>query len=130
MDEIDQKIVALLKDNSRLSNKAIGQLIHMTGQAVGARIIKLEEQEIIKKFTVELNYAQTQFIQVFMANNRFELFETMVKQYPQVTAVYKTSGQACYLLKCHFKATELSQFINVISEWGRYHVETVVADRT
>lgn len=41
LDPIDLKIIALLKQDSRLTNKDIGQRVHRTGQAVGARIAQL-----------------------------------------------------------------------------------------
>ncbi|MDN6689735.1 MAG: AsnC family protein, partial [Lactococcus sp.] len=41
LDNIDHQILAYLKSNAKLTNKDIGQLIHMTGQAVGIRINKL-----------------------------------------------------------------------------------------
>ncbi len=41
LDPIDLKIIALLKQDSRLTNKEIGQRVHRTGQAVGARIAQL-----------------------------------------------------------------------------------------
>jgi Lrp/AsnC family leucine-responsive transcriptional regulator len=34
-------VIALLKQDSRLTNKEIGQRVHRTGQAVGARIAQL-----------------------------------------------------------------------------------------
>lgn len=41
MDIIDEQILAILKHNSKLSNKEIGEMVHLTGQAVGNRILKL-----------------------------------------------------------------------------------------
>lgn len=50
-------------------------MIHLTGQAVGNRIIKLVENGIIRKFIVEIEYPKTQFIRVFMDRNNFSDFE-------------------------------------------------------
>ena len=38
LDPIDLKIIELLKQDSCLSHKEIGQRVYRTGQAVGARI--------------------------------------------------------------------------------------------
>lgn len=48
LDPIDLKIIALLKQDSRLTNKEIGQRVHRTGQAVGARIAQLMDAGVIK----------------------------------------------------------------------------------
>lgn len=38
IDQIDRTIIHLLQNNSQLTNKAIGQQVHLTGQALGQRI--------------------------------------------------------------------------------------------
>ncbi|WP_199484738.1 Lrp/AsnC family transcriptional regulator [Listeria seeligeri] len=70
-----EKIIGILQENSGLTNKEIGVMIHLTGQAVGNRIIKLVENGIIRKFSVEIEYPKTQFIRVFMDRNNFSDFE-------------------------------------------------------
>nr|WP_239661662.1 winged helix-turn-helix transcriptional regulator [Bacillus cereus] len=55
VDHIDIKILNLLKENSRVQWRDIGKEIHMTGQAVGNRIRKLEEEGIIRAYTILLD---------------------------------------------------------------------------
>lgn len=130
MDNTDQQILAILKENSQLTNKEIGKIVHLTGQAVGTRITKLREKGRIARFSIDINYDQTQFIRVFMDSNRYTPFERTINTYSEVTSFYKVSGQACYMIIAHFKADQLAEFIETVSKWGRYSVETVVADRT
>lgn len=130
MDSIDQEILTILMQNSQLTNKKIGEKIHMTGQAVGNRILKLQEKGLIHHFSIKINYPYTQFVRIFMDTPQFNQFEQLANSYKEVEAIYKVSGQACYMLICHFSQTSLSEFIEAISKWGRYSVETVVADKT
>ncbi|MBF2453691.1 Lrp/AsnC family transcriptional regulator [Listeria seeligeri] len=130
MDSMDKKIIEILQENSRLTNKEIGMMIHLTGQAVGNRIIKLVENGIIRKFSVEIEYPKTQFIRVFMDRNNFSDFEQFVNSYEAVSSIYKVSGQACYMVIGHFLDDSLNEFIQEISKYGRYSVEAVVADKT
>ncbi|WP_260448028.1 Lrp/AsnC family transcriptional regulator [Listeria seeligeri] len=127
---MDKKIIEILQENSRLTNKEIGAMIHLTGQAVGNRIIKLVENGIIRKFSVEIEYPKTQFIRVFMDRNNFSDFEQFVNSYEAVSSIYKVSGQACYMVIGHFLDDSLNEFIQEISKYGRYSVEAVVADKT
>ncbi|WP_228465500.1 Lrp/AsnC family transcriptional regulator [Listeria seeligeri] len=127
---MDKKIIEILQENSRLTNKEIGVMIHLTGQAVGNRIIKLVENGIIRKFSVEIEYPKTQFIRVFMDRNNFSDFEQFVNSYEAVSSIYKVSGQACYMVIGHFLDDSLNEFIQEISKYGRYSVEAVVADKT
>lgn len=129
MDWLDQKILRLLKKDSKLSNKEIGKKIHLTGQAVGQRIIRLKELGIIKNYTINLNYNEKQFIRIFMNNNQFSTLEKAVNAFEEVDEFYKVSGQACYLVVAHFDSRGLSEFIEKVSKWARYSVETVIGDR-
>lgn len=130
MDDIDKQILAILSKNSRLTNKEIGQTIHMTGQAVGNRILNLQNKEIIKSFSININYQQTQFIKVYMDTNKFKEFERTMNTFLEVEAIFKTSGQACYMIISHFNEGDLADFIETLSKWARYSVETVISDRT
>jgi len=53
MDIIDQKILELLKENSRMSFNEISENINKTEATVRRRVKKLLEEGIIKRFTVE-----------------------------------------------------------------------------
>ncbi|GFH42434.1 transcriptional regulator [Lactococcus hodotermopsidis] len=129
LDKIDKKILRLLQRDSRLTNKAIGEQIHMTGQAVGLRIRKMLDESIIENYTISIKHPNKQFIRIFMANNRFNEFENVVNTFEEIDDFYKISGQACYIVIAHFTTENLSKFIERISNWGRYSVETVVSDK-
>ncbi|MBX9116771.1 AsnC family transcriptional regulator [Enterococcus faecium] len=129
MDIIDEQILAILKQNSKLSNKEIGEMVHLTGQAVGNRILKLQDEGIIQRFSIVVNYPSTQYIRFFMDSNRYTAFEAFVNQYKEIEVFHKVSGQACYLLVSHFTDVTFPLFIESLSKWGRYSVETFVADK-
>ncbi|GGC91832.1 Lrp/AsnC family transcriptional regulator [Enterococcus wangshanyuanii] len=130
MDIIDKQILTILTQNSKLTNKEIGEMIHMTGQAVSARILNLQKNGLIKKYSIEINHSHTQFIRVFMDSNNFDAFEQFVNTYEEVSSIYKVSGQACYMIIGHFEESNLAPFIEKVSKWARYSVETVISDRT
>ena len=125
-DPIDLKILKILKNDSRLSHKEIGALVHRTGQAVGNRIAKMQNEGFIQKYTLELKYESTQFIRIMMNNNQFEQFEAFLGQFNQIEHAYKVCGSACYMLIGHFNQNELNDFIEQLSAWGQYSVDSVV----
>ncbi|MFX1402236.1 MAG: Lrp/AsnC family transcriptional regulator, partial [Promethearchaeota archaeon] len=53
MDVIDLKILEELKENSRVSFNDISQRVGKTEATVRRRVKKLEEDGIIKKYTIE-----------------------------------------------------------------------------
>ena len=57
-DSTDFKIIQLLQENARMNWKEIGEIVHLTGQAVGKRIHKLEEAGVIQKYTINIDRAK------------------------------------------------------------------------
>jgi len=60
MDKFDQAIIDLLMENSRQPVAAIGDAIGLSRTAVNDRIRKLEEQGIIRRYTIELGETDQQ----------------------------------------------------------------------
>jgi DNA-binding Lrp family transcriptional regulator len=58
LDKIDQQIIDVLKENSRLTYSAIGKKIGLSEVAIRKRIKNLISNGVIKKFTVEINMGQ------------------------------------------------------------------------
>ncbi|MBM5804882.1 MAG: Lrp/AsnC family transcriptional regulator [Candidatus Verstraetearchaeota archaeon] len=55
IDEIDQKILAFLKDNARVPFTKIADEVGLSEAAVRKRVERLQEDGIIKRFTVEVD---------------------------------------------------------------------------
>lgn len=126
LDATDHKILSLLQQNAQLSHKEIGLQVHRTGQAVGQRISRLQELGYIQKYTIEIQHQYTQFIRLLMQSNQFQSFESFIHQQEKITACYKTSGSACYMIITHFNDAEFKNFIEQLSHWGNYAVDTVI----
>jgi Lrp/AsnC family leucine-responsive transcriptional regulator len=126
IDEIDLQIIQLLKENSRLQWKEIGEIIHMTGQGVAARIRKMEELGIIEKYTLQLNNKQlgmelTGFITVHMTSTDYKSFVTFLQMQDGVVEAHSTSGGGCFLLKVVMQGTEqLNQFLELLLKYAGY----------
>lgn len=123
MDKTDQRILKILKENAKTSLKEIGERVHKSGQAVGLRIKKLEEQQIIQNYTINIHYPDSQLITIFMDSNNFVEFENFIQQdLEHISEFYKISGEGCYIIKSHFGLTELQLFLDNISKYCRYKV--------
>lgn len=92
---------------------------------MGNRIAKLKEQGIIKRFRVAIDYSERQFIRLSMKSADF----AAVNQFDEVEEFYKVSGQSCYMVVVHFSKDQLNQFIESLSKWARYSVETVLINK-
>lgn len=122
MDKKDRAILDLLKSNSRLSWKEIGEKVFLSGQAVGLRVQNLVDRGVIERFTVAEHYPSEQFITIYMDNSRFAEFEQLVSSFAAVQAIYKITGDGCYFIHASFAVQELEQFLQQITLYARYKV--------
>lgn len=126
LDNIDFQILRLLSENSRIQWKDLGEQIHMTGQAVGNRIKKLEESGVIKAYSLivdemKLGLTYTAFIIIYMKTSDHDSFIRLMNDRNEVLEVHRVSGEGCYHLKVKVNSQEqLNLFINKILDYGNY----------
>lgn len=126
LNDIDFQILRLLSENSRIQWKDLGEQIHMTGQAVGNRIKKLEESGVIKAYSLivdemKLGLSYTAFIIIYMKTANHDSFIHFVNDQDEVVEAHRISGEGCYHLTVKIKSQEkLNLFLNQILEFGNY----------
>ena len=134
LDETDRKIIDSLKNNSRLSWKEIGRTVHMTGQAVAARIERLTDSGVIRKFTIDTDKEKmgitiTGYITVYMKTTRHDELKAMIKSSEAVTKASRISGDGCYLLQFAVHSQEdLGVLLDAILLFGTYRLCISVED--
>jgi DNA-binding Lrp family transcriptional regulator len=97
LDKIDQAIISLLHDNSRLSYTDIGKHVEISRVAVQMRINTLMEQGIIEKFTTVINPTKigitvSAFFNVDVEPKHLEYVADLLSQEPCVTSLYHMTG--------------------------------------
>lgn len=128
LDDIDFQIIRLLTENSRIQWKEIGKLIHMTGQAVGNRIKKLEDGGVIKAYSIildemKLGLSYTAFVTVFMKTTNHSSLASFINERKEVSEAHRISGEGCYLLKVQVESQEqLNDFLNKVLTFGNYRL--------
>ncbi|WP_462411396.1 Lrp/AsnC family transcriptional regulator [Neobacillus sp. Marseille-QA0830] len=128
LDNIDFQILRLLSENSRVQWKDLGQKIHMTGQAVGNRIKKLEESGVIKAYTLlvdelKLGLNFTAFVIIYMKTANHDLFIRFINDRKEVIEAHRVSGEGCYHLNIKVKSQDqLNLFLNELLEYGNYSI--------
>lgn len=127
MDKIDEKIITNLKANGRMSWQEIGRELHLSGQAVAARVQKMLDEKIIDNFTIEQTKMYKHFITVYMQNSNFEMFERFLLEETFVEKADKVTGDGCYQLTCSTDNQEdLNNFLEKLLRYGRYKVLTTI----
>ncbi len=128
IDQTDMEILKLLTVNSRMQWQEIGEIVHLTGQAVKNRISRLEKLGIIEGYTVRLNERRigmeiTAYVTVFMKTTDHASFQMYLGESVMVTEAHRISGEGCYLLRTvASNQQELIDFLDSILRYGNYKV--------
>ncbi|MGG3467942.1 Lrp/AsnC family transcriptional regulator [Neobacillus pocheonensis] len=128
-DEVDLKILEILEKNSRITWKEIGSLVHMTGQAVAARIDKLEELGILEGYTVKINRKLLgspiiALVTVFMKTTNHASFHNFIHSQKEIIEAFRISGEGCYSLKIMVPTqADLVELLDRILSFGNYKVK-------
>lgn len=126
LDNIDFQILRILSENSRIQWKDLGEQIHMTGQAVGNRIKKLEDSGVIKAYSVivdemKLGITYTAFVIIYMKTANHDSFISFMNDRKEVVEAHRVSGEGCYHIKVKVNSQEqLNLFLNKILDYGNY----------
>ncbi len=105
LDAVDTKIIKILQGNSRTTASDIAESIGMSVPAVSERLRKLENANIIDKYTVILNHRRlgkeiTAIMFVSLSNPDFmEAFNQLVLVEPDVLECHYITGEFDYQLK-------------------------------
>lgn len=128
LDETDRQILVLLKQNSRQQWREIGEVVHLTGQAVAKRIKRMEELGVIESFTIRVNphlegKTRIGFVTVFMKTLDHASFLQFILNQDMVEETHRISGEGCYLLRVRVKdEQQLSEMLDQLLTYGNYRV--------
>lgn len=109
LDKIDLQMLRILQANARLTTKELAASVNLSSTPVFERLKRLESGGYIKKYIAvldaeKLNQGFVVFCRVKLRRLNKDIamdFIRIVKDIPQVTECYNTSGSFDYLLKIH-----------------------------
>jgi len=134
-DEIDLAIIKQLNRDARIKVSHLAQLVHLTAPAVAARIQRLEDADIITRYTVEvdldkLGFPRQVFIQVAVQDRQHAAYLALVKRHHNdFRHHYRTTGQFDYLLEGAFQDRHvLTSFLQTLGTLATYEVIDVIDD--
>jgi DNA-binding Lrp family transcriptional regulator len=110
MDEIDRKIVALLRQNARRSFQDIGGRVALSAPAVKRRVDRLEADGVIRSYAAIVDPAamgwHTHAVVDLFCEGRMSGSEVRaaVEGHPEVEAAYTVAGEASAIV--HLRAAD------------------------
>jgi DNA-binding Lrp family transcriptional regulator len=106
LDAYDQKLLQLLQNNNKLSQRDLADAVNLSPSAVNRRIAALEAEGVIMANTAIVDPAKvgkpiTVLVEVTLENERLDLLDEVKKRFvdcPQVQQVYYVTGDYDFLL--------------------------------
>jgi Lrp/AsnC family leucine-responsive transcriptional regulator len=111
LDATDIRILQILQDNARLTNKEIGEKLFKSASTINDRIRRMTDKGYIKKYVAVLDHKKidrglTAFTHVQLRDHSKEnllYFEQEVIKAPEVLECYHMSGQYDFILRVAVK---------------------------
>ncbi|CAN7349640.1 Lrp/AsnC family transcriptional regulator [Paenibacillus sp. LjRoot56] len=97
LDPVDQEIIKLLHENSRMSYAKIGEILNLSRVAIQKRVEHLIDNEIIENFTIRLNATKlgkvvSAFFEVEVEPRFAEEVGNTLSADPNVVSIYQMTG--------------------------------------
>lgn len=114
------ELIKILQKNARESYINIAKTLNVSETAVRKRIRKLEEEGIIKKYTVEVDLRRLGFEinAVIGVDTKPEEYIAVIEELKGIEAIkslYSSTGDHMLLMECWFKnQNELTEFVKKI----------------
>ncbi|MGY4493346.1 Lrp/AsnC family transcriptional regulator [gamma proteobacterium L18] len=110
-DDIDQRLISALMEDSRRSLKALAQLTGLSAPSVAERLRKLEERGVLKGYTVEVDpkafgYQLQAIVRIRPLPGQLHVVERQIQQIPQFTECDKVTGDDCFIARLHVRSIE------------------------
>jgi DNA-binding Lrp family transcriptional regulator len=110
MDQIDQRIVALLRENARRSFQDIGERVSLSAPAIKRRVDRLEREGVIRGYSANLDPAAFgwnthAFVELFCDGGMSGTeVRKAIAEHPEVEAAYTIAGAPSAIL--HLRAAD------------------------
>jgi DNA-binding Lrp family transcriptional regulator len=113
LDEVDQRIIALLQEDARNSYADIGARVSLSAPAVKRRVDKLRSEGVIRGYTAIIDpgavgWTTEAFVELFCTGRTSPAqLRAAAKRHPAVVGAYTISGEADALV--HLRAVDMAE---------------------
>jgi Lrp/AsnC family transcriptional regulator, leucine-responsive regulatory protein len=136
VDKIDIAILKELERDARLSYAEIGRIINLSASSVRERVLKMEETEIIKKYSIEVNQKMLGFdlealILVKVFHGKLETFLNKIPEITEIQSAYRITGNHNVQLKVRLKnQLDLQNLIDKLMPFGDTQTLLILSEVT
>jgi DNA-binding Lrp family transcriptional regulator len=112
LDDVDQRIIALLQEDARASYAEIGAIVSLSAPAVKRRVDRLRSAGVIRGYTAVIDpgavgWTTEAFVELFCTGRTSpQQLRAAAKRHPAVVGAYTISGEADALV--HLRAADIA----------------------
>ena len=129
MDDVDRKILEILREDARIANEALGKKVGLSEPAARRRVANLVTRGVIRRFTVDVEEGGAVQAIVFVTMLPSAASEKIVRELmraPGVTGLFEISGDTDLVVR--LAASDMDE-LNSRIDTLRHHPE-ITATRT
>ncbi len=134
MDTVNERIIEVLADNSRISLKDLSREVGLSSPTVAERIKRLEDRGFIRRFTIEvdaqaLGYELQAIVRLKPTPGALLAVEKMIQDTPEFVECDKVTGDDCFVGRLYVRSMEhLDKILDQLSD--RAQTNTVIVKST
>lgn len=111
LDATDRAIVEALLADARMSLKDLAQHAGLSPPGVSERLRRLEERNVIRAYTVDVNpvalgYTLQAIVRVRPLPGKLAAVEKALAAIPQLAECDKVTGEDCFIARLHLRSIE------------------------
>lgn len=117
IDDVDRRILSLLAQDARLSQRALARELRMSPPAIGERLARLERNGVIRGYRVDIDWAALGYVTGYLAvtamqgADQSEIMRAL-HQYPEVQDIAVITGSMDMLARLRVRDyAHLRQFL-------------------
>jgi Lrp/AsnC family transcriptional regulator, leucine-responsive regulatory protein len=125
LDATNRRLLAELQRDARLSLAELGRRVGLSSPAVAERLQRLERQQLIRGYRVELDpaalgYPLSAIVRIRPAPRQLHEIADLARVTPEVVECLRITGEDCFLIKAHIRSmTHLEQLLDQFAPFGQ-----------
>ncbi|KZL05091.1 HTH-type transcriptional regulator LrpC [Pseudovibrio axinellae] len=133
LDETGCKILSILDRDGRISISELASRIGLSAPSTAERVRKLEQDDIITGFTVEispkaLGYILEAIVRVKPSPGNLHVVEQLILNEPRFTSCDKVTGEDCFVTRIYLRdVSELDDLLDPLHEKAMTNTSVVKA---
>ena len=120
IDAVDQKLLAALIENARVSTAELARRVKLSGPSVAERIRRLEEAGVIEGYTTKVNpealgLPLSAWLRIRPIPGQLDKVADILRGLPEIVECDRVTGEDCFVARAHVKSVkELERLIDAI----------------